>query len=83
MTAGLRPARLRELARAGDAYRFLLAEDDLGVLVIADAIEDCNEAACRLFGRSRDALIGLDPLELSPSSQPDGSGIFSHCTKTR
>ncbi len=73
MTTEPLPARLRELARDGDAYRFLLAEADLGILVIADAIEDCNEAACRLFGRSRDALIGLDPLELSPSSQPDGS----------
>ncbi len=64
---------LRELVREGDAYRFLLAEADLGVLVLAGVIEDCNEAACSLFGCSREALIGTDALELSPPVQPDGT----------
>ena len=76
-----RPPRLRELVRDGDAYRFMLAEADLGVLVIGDAIEDCNEAACRLFGRAREALVGRDALELSPETQPDGSGSAVAATR--
>ncbi len=64
---------LRQLRRDGDAYRFLLSEGDLAVLLIADTVEDCNDAACRLLGRSRKALLGFPPLELSPETQPDGS----------
>ena len=71
----------RELARHGDAYRFLLAEADLGVLVIAGVVEDCNDAACRLFGRSRDALVGRDALELSPPVQPDGTSSATAATR--
>ena len=75
MTAQTRPVPLRKLARDGDAYRFLLAEADLGVLVIAGVIEDCNDAACRLFGRSREALVGRDALELSPPDETGSAGV--------
>ena len=81
MTTQPHPAPLRELARHGDAYRFLLAEADLGVLVIAGVIEDCNDAACRLFGRSREALVGSNALELSPPVQPDGTSSATAATQ--
>jgi PAS domain S-box-containing protein len=64
---------LRELSRAGEAYRFLLSERDLAVLVLSETIEDCNDAACRLFGVSRAEFIGRSPLEFAPPHQPDGS----------
>jgi PAS domain S-box-containing protein len=63
---------LRELSRAGEAYRFLLSERDLAVLVLSENVEDCNEAACQLFGVTRDEFIGRSPLEFAPSHQPDG-----------
>ncbi len=64
---------LRELSRAGEAYRFLLSERDLAVLVLSETVEDCNQAACDLFGVTRDEFIGRSPLEFAPASQPDGS----------
>jgi len=64
---------LRELSRAGEAYRFLLSERDLAVLVLSENVEDCNEAACQLFGVTRDEFIGRSPLEFAPPNQPDGS----------
>jgi PAS domain S-box-containing protein len=64
---------LRELSRAGEAYKFLLSERDLAVLVLSETVEDCNEAACQLFGVTREELIGRSPLEFAPPTQPDGS----------
>jgi len=64
---------LRELTRAGEAYRFLLSERDLAVLVLSETVEDCNEAACQLFGVTREEFIGRSPLEYAPPYQPDGS----------
>jgi len=63
---------LRELSRAGEAYRFLLSERDLAVLVLSENVEDCNEAACQLFGVTREEFIGRSPLEFAPPNQPDG-----------
>ncbi|NJN40387.1 MAG: PAS domain S-box protein, partial [Gammaproteobacteria bacterium] len=64
---------LRELSGAGEAYRFLLSERDLAVIVLSENVEDCNEAACQLFGVTRDEFIGRSPLEFAPPFQPDGS----------
>ena len=63
---------LRELSRAGEAYKFLLSERDLAVLVLSEYIDDCNEAACQLFGVTREEFIGRSPLEFAPPNQPDG-----------
>ncbi|SAL27737.1 PAS domain S-box protein [Caballeronia humi] len=38
----------------------------------ADRYIEANDQAARLFGRARDALLQIDPLELSPERQPDG-----------
>jgi PAS domain S-box-containing protein len=73
MSMPVQSEALRELSRAGEAYRFLLSERDLAVLVLSETIEDCNEAACRLFGVTRDEFIGRSPLEFAPPCQPDGS----------
>ncbi|MDX1375773.1 MAG: PAS domain S-box protein, partial [Burkholderiales bacterium] len=64
---------LRSISRDGEAYRFMLGERDAAVLLLSEAIEDCNDAACALFGVSREAFIGRSPLEFAPPTQPDGS----------
>jgi PAS domain S-box-containing protein len=64
---------LRELARAGDAYRFLFSEGELAVFLMADVIEDCNEAVCRMLGCARGEIVGRSMLEYSSPIQPDGS----------
>jgi PAS domain S-box-containing protein len=33
---------------------------------------DVNRKACALFGLSRDALLAADPIQLNPTTQPDG-----------
>ena len=64
---------LRELARNGDDYRFLLAEQELAVfLVSGTAIEDCNEAVSRMLGRPREDIVGRTMIELSSPTQHDG-----------
>ncbi|MCL4802070.1 MAG: PAS domain S-box protein, partial [Burkholderiales bacterium] len=70
---GAARAELRSLSRGGDAYRFLFSEADLAVFLVAEKVEDCNEAACRLLGRPREAIIGEAPLAFAPETQPDGS----------
>ncbi len=37
-----------------------------------DGIFDCNDAACRLYGLDRSAILGHHPAEFSPEFQPDG-----------
>src|SRR5512134_2419193 len=64
---------LRELARAGEAYRFLFSEGELAVFLMGDAIEDCNDAVCTMFGSTRDEIIGRSMLEYSSPGQPDNS----------
>jgi PAS domain S-box-containing protein len=64
---------LRELVRNGDAYRFLFSEEELAVFLIGDKVEDCNEAAARMLGRARAAILGRPMLEFCPRTQPDGT----------
>ena len=44
-----------------------------GVIEIAETIEDCNDAACRMLEIERTALIGKSVIELSPDIQSDGT----------
>ncbi|MCW7754456.1 PAS domain S-box protein [Desulfobotulus sp. H1] len=47
--------------------------NDAMVLVEDDRIIECNPATLRLFGLSRDEIIGIHPGRLSPDLQEDGS----------
>ena len=44
--------------------------DTVGALVVV--FLDCNPAAARLFGYSREELIGKTPYDVSFTNQPDG-----------
>ena len=57
---------------SGSAKR-LLRHAAHGVILLGEAIEDCNEAACRILRCSRDALIGQSLIGLSPPIQADGT----------
>ncbi len=55
-------------------YRSLFEGSPDGILVMEnERFVECNENALRLFGCSRDALIGSTPVQFSPRRQPDGS----------
>ncbi len=63
---------MKQFQRDEDAYRALFGPEDLAVFVMAQGIEDCNDAACRLLGLARERLLGHSPLEFSAPLQPDG-----------
>ena len=44
-----------------------------GVIRLGGSIEACNDAACLILGRPREALIGASLVDLSPSIQADGT----------
>jgi two-component system, cell cycle sensor histidine kinase and response regulator CckA len=44
-----------------------------GVLLLRDAIIDCNERFGRMLAGSRETLLGRSPLDLSPELQADGA----------
>ena len=65
----------RALRESEERYRTLVehAPDALVVLdVDRGTFVDANENAARLFGISREALLGLGLAETSPKTQPDG-----------
>ncbi|MCC7492348.1 MAG: PAS domain-containing protein [Fimbriimonadaceae bacterium] len=61
-------------ARQGELRYRTVFESNLVAqwLLHGERAVDCNEEAARLFGRSRDELLGKSPAELSPATQPDG-----------
>lgn len=73
-----------EKTRQQRRYRNLFDESRDAVLLLdLDRIRECNEAACELFDiDSRETLLGTDPGDLSPPTQPDGtdsaSGFAAH-----
>lgn len=64
---------MKRTARRGTSFRMKRHDLELPVLVIADTVEDCNEAACRLLGRERGAIVGRSPIDFSAPVQADGT----------
>jgi len=57
----------------GRAFRTLFAESaEACLLLIDNVIVDCNKAALSLLGSTKDQIVGLSPVDLSPVQQPDG-----------
>ncbi len=54
-------------------YRTLFESLYDGVLLLREGgVIDCNEQACRIYGTSREELMGKRPEDFSPPFQPDG-----------
>ncbi|MBN1149588.1 PAS domain S-box protein [candidate division WOR-3 bacterium] len=53
-------------------YRTLFESLPDGLLHMVDIIIDCNEQACKIFGREKDEIIGYLLSDFSPQTQPDG-----------
>ena len=64
---------MKEYRRSDESYAALFRDESLGVFVMAQGVEECNDAACRLLGFSREELIGRSPLAFSPDVQPGGA----------
>ena len=64
----------RKAVLAGERFNQLYNNSPEPMLIMEEEqFIDCNEAAYRLVGyESRESLIGLTPVDLSPPQQPDG-----------
>lgn len=64
------------LVQSEARYRTMV-ENAPEALVVLDvqrgSFEEVNENACRLFKTSRESLLSMSPVDLSPPVQPDGS----------
>ena len=61
------------LRKSERRYHALFDGANDGVLILRDSrFTECNPKACELYGRSREALVGMTPWEVSPPTQPDG-----------
>ena len=69
-------ARAEEKLRESEArYRILVEHAPEAIVVLdvdADRFVDANQNAVRLFGLSREALMRVGPIAISPSTQADG-----------
>jgi len=65
-----------KLKESQQKYFTLFTHASDAILIIEDndrVLVDCNEKAEEIFGYTRDELLGLDQLLLSPDTQPDGA----------
>jgi PAS domain S-box-containing protein len=53
-------------------YRTLFESSNDAIILYTDGIIDCNEQVERLFGYTKEEIIGHSPAECSPEKQPDG-----------
>lgn len=53
-------------------YRTLFENSADAILLLDNSFIDCNNQACRLYGLTREELIGRHPADLSPDLQLDG-----------
>ena len=62
-----------DLARSESNYKSLYKNTSEGIAVFGgDRFADVNPAACKMFGGSREEIIGKSPVDLSPQFQSDG-----------
>ncbi len=62
----------RELCESEWRYRAIFEKSADAILVLDEVFTDCNPQAQRLFGCTRDEIIGSSPLAFSPPEQPGG-----------
>jgi PAS domain S-box-containing protein len=65
--------KVRDLEEEVEKSKAIMKGVSLGILLMTNTFEDCNEEACRLWKCSREDIIGNSPVDFAPSFQPDGT----------
>ncbi|MBA4357778.1 MAG: hypothetical protein C0405_08645, partial [Desulfovibrio sp.] len=77
----------QSLSESENKYRLLFEESADAYFLMKDTYTDCNEAACRLLGRTKAEIVGHTPWEFSPEIQKDGLDsrklALDHLTRAR
>ncbi|MGD9641600.1 MAG: PAS domain S-box protein [Elusimicrobiales bacterium] len=75
--------RAEEATRAGEEkYRTLFETAEGAILLFADGRWiDCNKAAERVFGCTREQILGAHPKQFSPPTQPDGKNSMEEAPR--
>ncbi|MDA3865261.1 MAG: PAS domain S-box protein [Salinivirgaceae bacterium] len=63
----------RMLKMSKEKYKAIFDYSGDGFLVLTDKIEDCNKQSSNIFGYTKDELIGMSPIDISPKYQPNGT----------
>jgi len=64
---------VEDLVNSETKYRGLFESTTDGISIFGgNTFIDVNPAMCRIFGGTREQIIGLSPIDLSPEYQPDG-----------
>ncbi|MBE9534172.1 MAG: PAS domain S-box protein [Proteobacteria bacterium] len=53
-------------------YRTIFEKSPIGLILLGETFEDCNELACQLLACKRDDILGHSLLDFSPPRQPAG-----------
>jgi len=56
-----------------ERLRILFETTGVGIFIMTDIFEDCNEEVCRIFECEKEDIIGRGPWEFSPEYQWDGA----------
>lgn len=60
------------LEQSEDRYKTIFDSSGDGIIIMSDIIEDCNTRITKLLGYTKEQLIGMSPIDISPEYQPDG-----------
>lgn len=72
----------KKLKESEEKYRFLFEESPDGYLLVEDGkFVDCNRAAEKMILGTKQDLIGISPVEISPEFQPNGNKSLTAAKK--
>ncbi|MCK4566574.1 MAG: PAS domain S-box protein, partial [Candidatus Thorarchaeota archaeon] len=65
----------RQIQESEEKYRTLFESAQDGIFIIKDSVfAECNDEGLKIFGCTKEQIVGKKPFHFSPPVQPDGRG---------